>query len=100
MRRLNVYPRIETTTHGNQNKIQRVTWALQGRFEHGKVYLQRDDSWNKDFEDQFRNFPSHQVHDDMMDALSYIDQIAVTNYWDASDFEQEEYVPMDAVTGY
>lgn len=100
MRRLNFYPRIETTTHGNQKKTSRISWSLQGRFEHGRVFLQESEEWNREFEDEFRNFPSPQVHDDMLDALSYIDQIATTNYLDASDFEQPEYVPMDAVTGY
>lgn len=100
MRRLNFYPRIETVTHGNQNKIQRVVWALQGRFEHGKIYLQRDEEWNKAFEDEYKNFPSSQVHDDMIDSLSYVDQLATTLYWDVSDFEQPEYVPMDSTIGY
>lgn len=97
MKRSNVFPRIEDLTHGNKAKVDRVVWALQGRFEHGKITLKRDD-WNKEFTDQLLNFPATGVHDDMLDALSYIDQIAVTDF--SFEFEEEEYEPMDWVSGY
>ena len=37
MRKYNVYCHIEDLTHGNKKKTDRVIWALQGRFEHGKI---------------------------------------------------------------
>jgi len=38
------------------------------------------------------------VHDDLIDALAYIDQIAVTSY--ASDYESEDTEFIDEYTGY
>jgi phage terminase large subunit-like protein len=97
MRRNNHYFRIDDVTHGNQKKTDRIVWALQGRFEHGKVTLNYGD-WNNEFIDQLVNFPNSQLHDDLVDALAYIDQIQIVEYF--HDYEEEEYEPLDAVTGY
>lgn len=101
MQRLNFYPRIETVTHGNQLKTDRVAWALQGRMEHGRIVLNDSEdaaTWRMLFEDEFRNFPSKQVHDDMLDALAYIDQIQQVSFVDFA--EDTEYQPYDILTGY
>ncbi|NNK13168.1 MAG: hypothetical protein HKP52_02930 [Desulfofustis sp.] len=45
MRRLNVYPQIQPVTHGGQKKIDRITWALQGRFEKGRIKLKEGGDW-------------------------------------------------------
>lgn len=96
MRRLNTYPAIREVTHGNKKKEERITWALQGRMEHGRISFNRD---KKEMVDKFRvqalDFPSPLTHDDMLDALAYIDQIAVTSYidepyidtWEAQDWD-------------
>ena len=97
MRRHNHYFRIDDVTHGNQKKTDRIVWALQGRFEHKKVRLNYG-SWNNEFIDQLVNFPNSMLHDDLIDALAYIDQIQVVEYF--QDYEDEEYEPMDAISGY
>lgn len=97
MRKYNTYFRIEDLTHGNKAKTDRITWSLQGRFEHGKIILNRGD-WNDEFIDELLNFPNPQVHDDMVDALSYIDQIQVAEY--TADFEEEQFKPLDVIAGY
>jgi len=97
MRKYNTYFRIEDLTHGNKKKADRITWALQGRFEHGKIVLNEAD-WNGELIDELLNFPNSQVHDDLIDALSYIDQIAIAEY--VSDYEEEEFVPMDPIAAY
>ena len=97
MRKYNNYFRIEDLTHGNKAKTDRITWALQGRLEHGKILLNRGD-WNKEFTDQLMNFPNTQVHDDLVDALAYIDQIQVAEY--VQDYEDDDFEPMDAIAGY
>ena len=97
MRRHNHYFRIDDVTHGNQKKTDRIVWALQGRFEHGKVALNYGD-WNNEFVDQLVNFPNSQLHDDLIDALAYIDQIQIVEYF--QDYDEEEYEPMDAYAGY
>jgi len=97
MRKYNSYFRIEDLTHGNKKKTDRITWSLQGRLEHGKITF-NEGPWNSEIIDELMNFPNAQVHDDLIDALSYIDQIAIAEY--TSDYEEDEYVPMDAVSGY
>jgi hypothetical protein len=42
-------------------------------------------------------FPATGVHDDLPDALSYIDQLAVTTYFDEDD--SDEWQPMDIIAG-
>jgi phage terminase large subunit-like protein len=97
MRKHNFYFRIDDCTHGNQKKTERIVWALQGRFEHGKVILNVGD-WNNDFIDQLVNFPNSQLHDDLVDSLAYIDQINIVDrHFDDID---EEYEVLDAVSGY
>jgi hypothetical protein len=97
MRRHNHYFRIDDVTHGNQKKTDRIVWALQGRFEHKKVRLNYG-SWNNEFIDQLVNFPNSMLHDDLIDALAYIDQIQVVEYF--QDYEEEEYESLDAISGY
>lgn len=97
MRRHNHYFRIDDVTHGNQKKTDRIVWALQGRFEHKKVRLNYG-SWNNEFIDQLVNFPNAMLHDDLIDALAYIDQIQVVEYF--QDYEEEEYESLDAISGY
>ena len=97
MRKYNSYFRIEDLTHGNKKKTDRITWSLQGRLEHGKITF-NEGPWNSELVDELMNFPNPQVHDDLIDALSYIDQIAIAEY--TADYEEEEYVPLDVVSGY
>lgn len=97
MRSNNVYCHIEDLTHGNRKKTERIIWSLQGRFEHGKVILNEEEEW-ADFKDEFLMFPTPQVHDDLLDALSYIDQLVVTTYF--SEDDEEDYEPLDIISAY
>lgn len=99
MRRTSRVFRVELLTHGNQKKTDRILWALQGRVENQKIHLRRDESWNLTFMDEASNFPNPLVHDDCLDALAYIDQIAKTVYY--SDWDMgSEWEPLDATAGY
>ena len=89
--------RVEELTHGNKRKIDRIVWALQGRFEHGKITLNKGD-WNTTFLDELFQFPNKLVHDDLIDSLAYIDQLAQVAY--AIDYEEEEYELTDYYAGY
>ena len=95
MRNYNVYSHIVDLTHGNRKKADRVIWALQGRFEHGRVILNSDEDFD-DFVDQLLMFPAQGVHDDLPDALSYIDQLAITSYFED---QQDNWSPIDVVAG-
>lgn len=97
MRKYNTYAHIAELTHGNKKKTDRIVWSLQGRMEHGRVSFNEDEEWDK-FKDQLIMFPTNGVHDDLVDALSYIDQLAVTSY--NSDYEEDEYEVFDILAGY
>lgn len=99
MRKNNVYTHITDLTHGNKKKTDRVVWSLQGRFEHGRISLNDEDksAW-KDFIDQYCMFPTAGVHDDLIDSLSYIDQLAVTSY--QTDYDDDDYETLDVISGY
>jgi phage terminase large subunit-like protein len=97
MRQNNVYAHITDLTHGGKQKTERIVWALQGRFEHGKIILNEDEDWTE-FKDQLLMFPTSQVHDDLVDALSFVDQLAVTTYFTDDDSDGVE--PLDWISGY
>lgn len=97
MLKMQVYPRIVELTHGNKKKADRIVWALQGRFEHGQITLKESD-WVKEFKDQLLNFPTPSVHDDLLDALSYIDQMAIMPF--EMDEYEDDYEPLDVISGY
>lgn len=97
MRKNNIYAHIQDLTHGNKKKVDRVVWSLQGRMEHGRISFNEDEDW-EEFRDQLVLFPTSGVHDDLVDALSYVDQLAVTNY--QQDYEEEDYVVLDKISGY
>ena len=89
--------RVEELTHGNKKKTDRIVWALQGRFEHGNITLNKGD-WNTEFLDELFQFPNKLVHDDLIDSLAYIDQLAQVAY--AVDYVEEEYELTDYYAGY
>jgi hypothetical protein len=102
MRKNNIHFYIHRLSHGNENKNDRIVWALQGMFEHGRILLNEEgkdhpDSWQRKFVDQLLLFPTKGVHDDMVDALAYIAQMAVTTYRGAE--YEEEYEPIDIISG-
>jgi predicted phage terminase large subunit-like protein len=95
--RLGTFFRVTDLTHGNQKKTDRITWSLQGRAEKGRISLLRGE-WNKDFLAQAQDFPSKLAHDDLIDAVSYIDQLA-DPWWEGADYE-DSWEPLDDVSGY
>jgi phage terminase large subunit-like protein len=97
MRKNNVYSHIVDLTHGNRKKTDRIIWSLQGRFEHGRIILNKEKDWDV-FIDQLLMFPAQGVHDDLPDSLAYIDQLAVTSYYE-QDEDDEEWAPMDVISG-
>jgi hypothetical protein len=97
MRKNNCYAHILDLTHGNKKKVDRIVWGLQGRFEHGRVVLNAEEDFDE-FVDQLLMFPTSNVHDDLVDALSYIDQLAVTSY--SIDNESDDWEALDVISGY
>ena len=62
------------------------------------VLLLSGGSWNLEFLDELFQFPNKQVHDDLIDALAYIDQLANISYH--YDFEQDHFEVLDPIAGY
>jgi predicted phage terminase large subunit-like protein len=97
MRQNNKFFRIEELTHGNKKKTDRIVAALQGRFEHGAITINEGD-WNSEFLDELFQFPNPQVHDDLIDSLAYIDQLANVSYY--YDYEEDTFDALDPIAGY
>ncbi len=92
------YFRVEELTHGNKKKTDRIMWALQGRFENGVISLNKGE-WNARFLDQLFQFPDPLTHDDLVDSLAYIDQLATVPYG-IHEFVEDELEILDIVAGY
>ena len=45
------------------------------------------------------DFPSKQSHDDIIDALAYIDQVSVADFMHTIEL-QEDWKPYDEIAGY
>jgi predicted phage terminase large subunit-like protein len=102
MARYNRWFEIKPLTHGNQRKYDRIQWALQGRAEKGDIYLLKGE-WNEKFIDQAVSFPSKYVHDDLVDALAYVDQLvqeSISNF-DITAIEKDtQFEMLDETAGY
>jgi hypothetical protein len=103
-RKNNVYAHIEAiSTSGSSKKgvdaiANRVIFALQGRFEHGRIVFSEDGNHDK-LKDQLLMFPSKKVHDDGADALSLIAHLHETIYGDPDDYS-EGYEVLDTICGF
>jgi phage terminase large subunit-like protein len=100
MRKNNAMVHITELSHGNKHKNDRVIWSLQGRFEHGNITFEENAPWAVETEDQLLNFPSKTVHDDIPDALSYIDQLTTEAVWEGWKDEEPEWQPIDEIAGF
>lgn len=107
MKRLNRYFLVWDLTHGGQQKSDRIRWALQGRLEKGRLTLNSvedyDDTgtiWQRKLIEQANDFPSPIAHDDMIDALAYIDQIADAVYYEGGVGVTDDWEPLDSISGF
>ena len=98
MRRRGNFFVIHDMTHGNQKKNDRIAMALQGKFENGWIHLKKGKDWQPTFLDQLYQFPDKLTHDDMIDALSYVDQLSDQGYLD--NYEINDFEIMDDISGW
>jgi len=84
--------------HGGKKENDRITWALQGRMEHGQITFNPDRDW-KTFTSQLVDFPNRMAHDDLLDALAYIDQVSVADFAHSIELD-DDWQPTDAIAGY
>lgn len=97
MREYNRYVHVEDLRHGGNKKHDRIAWALQGRAERRLIHLVRG-PWNDHFIEQAADFPDPLAHDDLLDALAYVDQMATVNYVEPSDIQ--DWQVLDIESGY
>lgn len=97
MRRYGVFTHVQELTHGNQKKVDRITYALQARFEHARITFSEDEDWTE-VKKQLSMFPSPTSHDDRIDALAYTAQLATTTF--ASHYEDAAREVLDDMIGY
>ncbi|MEE8114325.1 MAG: hypothetical protein V3T23_08210, partial [Nitrososphaerales archaeon] len=100
------YFTVKPLTHGNLRKRDRIKWALQGRAEKGQITLEPDETlpgeqkWVGKFLSQAVDFPNPLAKDDLLDAVSYIDQMTNT----ASDWSKlklyDDWTAHDEEVGY
>lgn len=91
-RRLNRYFPVWDLAPSGRNKgskEDRIKWSLEGRLEKGRIYLNEQEFtgnlWQRDLISQANDFPSPLSHDDLLDALAYIDQLADVDYGGYTD---------------
>lgn len=105
MMRLSTFPSIKEVTHGSQKKSDRIAWALEGRFEHSRIWFRKDAGWLSHLEGQLLDFPNPLSRDDLIDALAYIDQVASTDWEEMEDAQEDDWEDLEDVgrsyaTGY
>ena len=104
MTRMGTFPHIQEVSHGGIKKTNRITWALQGRFEHGRMFFKEGGDFIRPLEQQLLDFPNPLSHDDLIDALAYIDQVAQTDWEPDEDDDWDEDIEMNNgashTTGY
>lgn len=89
-RRLNRYFPVwdlSPTGKNKGSKEDRIKWALEGRLEKGRIFLNKEESydekgrlWQRELIEQGNDFPSPLSHDDLIDSLAYTDQLADVDY--------------------
>lgn len=87
----------EELLHGGNKKTDRIQWGLQGRAERRMIKLVNGE-WNDYFLTQAADFPDPLAHDDALDALAYVDQMAKASY--ANNDDIPEWEPLDIISGY
>ena len=97
MRKNALYCHIEPIATSGQSKIDRITYALQGLMEHGRITFNRKEDW-MEVKKEMIAFPSKRAHDDLLDALSMVAHMHTTIYGEQR--EQDEYEVIDPIVGF
>jgi predicted phage terminase large subunit-like protein len=98
MRKNNIFAHIEPIQIGGQgSKISRITYNLQGLFEHGRITLNSREKWDQ-FKVEYMAFPSKRAHDDLIDAMSLIANLSVTTYAKVDD--SKDYEVLSDICGF
>lgn len=97
MRKNNVFAHVEAIPIGSGSKTNRITYNLQGLFEHGRITLNSREDWTQ-FKKEYVSFPSPKAHDDLIDSLSLVANLVTTSYQKA-DVDIGDWEPLDEMSG-
>jgi phage terminase large subunit-like protein len=97
MRKNGLYAHIEEIPHGGQSKANRITYALQGLLEHGRITFNPKENWDE-LKREMLAFPSTRVHDDVIESLAMCAHLAETVYAKPDDTDTFEVI--DEVCGF
>lgn len=107
MAQLGQYRKIEPLTHGNKHKEDRVMASLEGRLQRHRITLNCSDelaradrpAWVQTLIKQAADFPAPSTPDDLIDALSYVDQLGKTPYYQYDAKKHDQWEPLDEIAG-
>jgi len=97
MRKNAVFAHIEDIPHGGQSKANRITYAIQGLLEHGRITFNPKENWDE-IKREMLSFPSPKAHDDVIEAVAMVAHLVSISY--AKPQETEAYEPMDDLVGF
>lgn len=98
---------VEPLTHGNRHKEDRVMAALEGRLQRGRIMLNCSEAvppmdrpaWIQTLIQQGMDFPSPYARDDLLDAVSYADQLGGTPFFEFNPAKYDQWQPQDMIAG-
>lgn len=98
---------VEPLTHGNRHKEDRVMAALEGRLQRHRIFLNCSEhlahnqrpEWVQTLIQQGMDFPSPFTKDDLLDALSYTDQLGGTPFFEYNPAKYDTWQPNDPIAG-
>ena len=96
MKKSSIYTHIEQIQITG-SKENRITYNLQGLFEHGRISLNAREDWTQ-FKKEYVSFPSKKSHDDLIDSLSLVANM-VNNSYLKGDVSSDSEI-LDEICGF
>jgi len=98
MRKNNVFAHIEYIPTSGNSKANRITYALQGMMEHGRISFNPKENWDE-LKREMLAFPSPRAHDDLLDSISMCNQL-VSVVYHKQETTNDDYEVMDDICGF
>lgn len=99
-RKFGMYFEFEELTHGGKRKQDRIAMALLVRSSQGRLFMRRG-AFNDDVKEESDDFPNPLCHDDRIDSIAYVEQLAETEFNDGPLYDEDDlWVPYDEFSGY
>lgn len=96
MRKNQIFCHVSPIPTAGSSKANRITYALQGLLEHGRISFNPDENWDE-LKREMLAFPSERAHDDLLDALASCAHIYEVSYQKPDD--SVDWEPIDVISG-